>query len=184
MLSFGDRVRDRLKELKWTQAMLATNAMMPPSMLSRLLNNFDENLCRPQTLARITRALGVNSEWLITGEDPKYPVKESTTSLEFMSNDGLSRMRAVVEAVAEYFEEKGYKVPPDLLADKVIKLFLASIRASTYDATELKKILTGERNVDAPIKEAQDTDQTSEKDNKERKSCLEGKELFGEHHRW
>lgn len=161
MHSFAERIHERLNDLNWNQAMLAKKTMMPPSMLSRLLKIDDEKLCRPQTLARISRALGVNAEWLITGSEPKLHVSQDSKVADFLEDDILSRLSAVVEAYAAYMEEKGYVVPPDMLAEGVRKLFLASIRERTFDRSELRKILTGERKTENPNEVQKLSDQLS-----------------------
>ena len=156
MSTHSERILERLNELGWNKTELAEKAAIQPATLSRLLKSDDARLKRAQTMARIGRAMGVRTEWLMTGQEPKLQAYGDGNILEFLEDDGLARLNASVEALAEFIELKGYKFSPSAMATEACKLFTLSIRVNTVDKDVLLKYLTGELKEEIPTKKDDD----------------------------
>lgn len=76
-LEFGDRVRERRQALGWTKSRLADEAGIDVSQVSRIERGVT-TAPSPDKITRLARALGVSTDWLLTGVCPSVlaPVLE------------------------------------------------------------------------------------------------------------
>lgn len=108
MSDFGTRLRETMHEAKVSQKALSEKVGVSDAYISMLCSN--KNNPSKRTIDDIASALGVNSEWLISGTGPKQP--------------DPSREELIAETVASVLNDK-----PGSFQERVIKL-LASL---TYE---------------------------------------------------
>lgn len=66
----GERIRERLAELDWKQAVLARRAKITNSVVCRLCQGLNDPCL--STAVVVAEVLGLNLEWLATGNGQKY----------------------------------------------------------------------------------------------------------------
>lgn len=108
MSDFGTRLRDTMREEKVSQKALAERIGVSDAYISMLCSN--RNNPSKRTVDDISSALGVNSEWLLSGTGPKHP--------------DPSREELIAETVKSVLNDK-----PGSFQERVIRL-LASL---TYE---------------------------------------------------
>lgn len=66
LLQIGQRITERRKKLGWTQEALAEKADLSPQFISYAESG--KRAMRPENLLKISGALGVSADYLLTGE--------------------------------------------------------------------------------------------------------------------
>lgn len=66
LLAIGQRITDRRKKLGWTQEELAEKGELTPQFVSYAESG--KRAMRPENLLKISTALGVSADYLLTGE--------------------------------------------------------------------------------------------------------------------
>jgi len=146
----SERIQERLSELGWNKTMLAKEAGVQISTLSRFFKSSDTRLKRAGSMVKIARALGVRPEWILTGTEPKFSIIESTEIMEVLKGETLPRLRAVAETYLGFMQDKVLRMTPETMAKEITSLFINSLIEKTYDKAELRKILNGERMTELP----------------------------------
>ena len=91
MASVGDRIRERRKQLGWTQDELVRKAGISKGFLSNLENS--KRSVGAETLYDLARALDLSLDFLMTGSDvdaPAQDVQIPKTLAEFAQREGVS----------------------------------------------------------------------------------------------
>ena len=69
MATIGERMRSARNRRVWTQEDLAKESGVPVVTISRIENGRHGDQPRPTTVRRLAAALGVESAWLLYGND-------------------------------------------------------------------------------------------------------------------
>lgn len=148
-----ERIIFRLGELQWKQKVLADKTGIATAAISKILSDKDRKL-QSKTARKIADALGVTELWLFTGEEPKLISAASAepVRLQEVFEEVIPRLKAVVMNYMEYIEEKGYKVPPDLIADGICKLYIRSIQEGSLKDEDLRRFISDGRQSDSSLK--------------------------------
>ncbi len=91
MSNLGERIRERRKELGWTQDQLASRSGISKGFLSDLENG--KRKVSAENLMGIAQVLDLSLDYLMKGEDVPAPQREiqiPSTLSEFASQEGLT----------------------------------------------------------------------------------------------
>lgn len=101
LLIVGQRITDRRKKLGWTQEKLAEKANLTPQFVSYAESG--KRAMRPENLLKISTALGVSADYLLTGEVVDKDLLLLSGKLERLSPDQLRIIESIVDECISLF---------------------------------------------------------------------------------
>lgn len=107
LLVVGQRITERRKKLGWTQEELAENGDLTPQFVSYAESG--KRAMRPENLLKISSALGVSADYLLTGEIIDKDLLILSDKLRKLSAPQLRIVENVVDECITLF----YKKAPD-----------------------------------------------------------------------
>ena len=101
LLIVGQRITDRRKKLGWTQEKLAEKANLTPQFVSYAESG--KRAMRPENLLKISTALGVSADYLLTGEVVDKDLLLLSEKLEQLSPYQLRIIESIVDECITLF---------------------------------------------------------------------------------
>ena len=93
-IEMGHRIHERRKELHLTQDQLAEKANVSAQMISYVENG--NKAVRPENLIKISRALNVSCDYILTGNDKFL---DSSILIELTNNLDIDSLNKVIELI-------------------------------------------------------------------------------------
>ena len=107
LLVVGQRITDRRKKFGWTQEELAERGDLTPQFISYAESG--KRAMRPENLLKISSALGVSADYLLTGEIIDKDLLLLSDKLQKLSASQLRIIENIVDECNTLFNEEHSK---------------------------------------------------------------------------
>ena len=107
LLVIGQRITDRRKKFGWTQEELAERGNLTPQFVSYAESG--KRAMRPENLLKISSALGVSADYLLTGEIIDKDLLLLSDKLQELSASQLRIIENIVDECNALFNKKHVK---------------------------------------------------------------------------
>lgn len=104
LLQIGKRIHDRRKQLRLTQEALAERAGVIPQTISS--SECAKTALRPENIIRISHALGVSTDYLLTGSVTSEDLKYLAEKLSSLTPAQYRHLEDVIDSFLAVVKEK------------------------------------------------------------------------------
>ncbi len=104
LVQIGKRIHDRRKQLRLTQDELAERAGVMPQTISS--SERAKTALRPENIIRICRALGVSTDYLLTGSVTEDDLKHLSEKLSSLTPAQYRHLEDVIDSFLAVVKEK------------------------------------------------------------------------------